>query len=195
MHRVDLQMEAKLLGFAHVFSVSSKASLMMLPRVLIFMGVSGCGKTAVGEEVARRSGAHFVDADGLHPSENIAKMSAGIPLTDEDREPWLARVALEAKAPGRKVAACSALRRVYRDRIRREIPEAWFVFLNGSKDLIFSRISARKGHFMKAGLLDSQLATLEDPTLEDRVLVLPVTGTVKEIADAVFDYFSTHEGT
>ena len=162
----------------------------MLPRVLIFMGVSGCGKTAVGEEVARRSDAHFVDADGLHPPENIAKMSAGISLTDVDREPWLARVAAEAMAPGRNVVACSALRRAYRDRIRRDVADAWFVFLEGSKELIFSRISARKGHFMKAGLLDSQLATLEDPTHEDRVLVLPVTGTVTEIADAVFDYFS-----
>ena len=162
---------------------------LMLPRVLIFMGVSGCGKTAVGEVVARRSGAHFVDADGLHPPENIAKMSAGIPLTDEDREPWLARVTREANAPGLNVVACSALRRAYRDRIRREIPEAWFVFLKGSYETIFPRINARKGHFMKAGLLESQLSTLEDPTQEDRVLVLPVIGTVESIADGALNFF------
>lgn len=162
----------------------------MLPQVLIFMGVSGCGKTAVGREVARRSGARFVDADNLHPPENIAKMTAGIPLTDEDREPWLASVIREARSSHSIVLACSALRRTYRERIREGVPAAWFVYLQGSQELIFARISTRQGHYMKAGLLESQFAILEEPREEAQVLKLSIVHSITSLADQTIAAFS-----
>jgi gluconokinase len=134
------------------------------------MGVSGSGKSTVGAELARRLGRTFADGDDFHPPSNRAKMSAGTPLTDDDRWPWLDTIAAylkaEADADRPAVIACSALRRVYRDRIRSGGAPVVFVLLAGDHALLEARMIGRQGHFMKAGMLDSQLATLE-PLLAD----------------------------
>ena len=136
---------------------------------LVFMGVSGCGKSTVAEMYAQRTGATLIEADVFHPPANIAKMSSGIPLTDEDRAGWLAAMAdrlAEGKARGEAmVVTCSALKKAYRDRLRQGDPDLFFVFLDGSQELLQARLDARKGHFMPPGLLGSQLATLERPNL------------------------------
>lgn len=131
--------------------------------LLVVMGVSGSGKTTVGELLATRLGVPFADADDLHSRANIALMAAGHPLTDEDRWPWLAKVgaALSAAESTGLVMACSALKRSYRDAILSAEPRARFVSLDGSRDLLVARLSNRHGHFMPPELLDSQLAALE----------------------------------
>ncbi|MDQ1555513.1 MAG: gluconokinase [Actinomycetota bacterium] len=156
------------------------------PRALVVMGVSGSGKSTVGSELAQTLGRPFVDADDLHPASNKQKMAAGIPLTDDDRLPWLNAVGAALAEETSPVVACSALKRVYRDILRRAEPAIAFVELDGSRELLEERMRARRGHFMPTSLLDSQLATLEplqgdevgvridisaDPsTLVDRVL-------------------------
>src|SRR6478609_1020021 len=152
---------------------------------IVVMGVSGCGKTTIGDLVARELGIPFLDGDSLHPVENVAKMAAGTPLTDEDRWPWLATVGAElAKAgDGGLVLACSALRRSYRDAIREQAPDTVFLHLNGSKEVLAQRVEGRSGHFMPTTLLDSQLATLE-PLQEDE------GGVVVDIALPVPDVVS-----
>jgi len=136
---------------------------------LVFMGVSGYGKSTVAEMYAQRTGATLIEADGFHPPENIAKMSAGKPLTDADRASWLAAMAArltEGKGHGETmVVTCSALKKAYRDRLREGDPELFFIFLDGSQELLQARLDARKGHFMPPGLLGSQLTTLERPNL------------------------------
>lgn len=135
------------------------------PPAVIVMGVSGSGKTSVGEAVAARFGMPLLEGDQFHPKANIEKMSSGTPLTDDDRWPWLDAIAAAMRdAPGGVVVTCSALRRVYRDRLRDGAGRrVLFVFLDGSRDTIAARLAARRGHFMPASLLDSQLATLEPP--------------------------------
>lgn len=128
---------------------------------IVVMGVSGCGKSTVGALLAGRLGVPFADADDLHPSENIAKMSAGIPLTDEDRWPWLERVAERLGEGDGMVIACSALRRAYRDVIRDRVPDTFFVHLVGTPEQLTRRMSARLDHFMPSSLLESQFAVLE----------------------------------
>lgn len=140
-----------------------------IPRTIIIMGVSGCGKSLIGRMLADSVGGMFEDADAFHPAENISKMSASIPLTDEDRMPWFAIlrariVAMRDRTPC-YVLACSALKQRYRDFLRKDDPAATLVFvhLQGSKDLVRERLNARAGHFMPASLLDSQFAALEEP--------------------------------
>jgi carbohydrate kinase (thermoresistant glucokinase family) len=137
---------------------------------IVVMGVSGCGKSSVGIALAEALGARFIDGDDLHPEANKAKMSAGIPLDDSDRWPWLDLV---SKALAEEVVetsggsfsgtvvACSALKRAYRERILAGAPNTFFVHLDGSREILEQRLGARSGHFMPASLLDSQLATLE----------------------------------
>lgn len=135
---------------------------MRRPQVVV-MGVSGSGKSTVGEQLAARLGVPFVDGDALHPAANVAKMASGVPLTDEDRIPWLRAVgrALAGTSPEGVVVACSALKRGYRDLIRSEAPGAVFAELDGDRAVLAARMAARPGHFMPVTLLDSQLATLE----------------------------------
>ena len=141
--------------------------------ILIVAGVAGCGKTTVGALIAGRLRWRFADADTFHPEANVAKMHAGIPLTDADREPWLqaitdwmdARIAADQSA----VVTCSALKRTYRDRLLDGRPEATMVFLQVSKDVLEKRLTSRPGHFFPENLLDSQLATLEPPQPGERV--------------------------
>ena len=131
--------------------------------LVIVMGVSGSGKSTIGHQLAESLGTEFVDGDALHPPANVAKMAAGIPLTDEDRWPWLAAVGRTLADSGARgmVVACSALRRVYRAAILEQAPGAQFVELDGSPDVLRDRMGARVGHFMPPSLLDSQLALLE----------------------------------
>jgi gluconokinase len=148
------------------------------------MGVSGSGKTTIGERLAARLGLRFADADDLHPAANVAKMRAGIALTDDDRWPWLDAVGT-VLARGGVVVACSALRRAYRDRLRDAAPYE-LVYLDGDRRLLAERIGLRKGHFMPATLLQSQLDTLEEPAADERAVTgdvaLPVEQLVAEIA-------------
>jgi gluconokinase len=154
------------------------------------MGVSGSGKTAVGEELAARLGATFVDSDDLHPPENKAKMSAKVPLTDEDRWPWLRRIrteAIDATPPGKRcVVACSALKRAYRSVLRQDLTDVRLVYLRGSFELIAGRLAARKGHFMPPDLLRSQFATLEEPDAAEGVVV-DIDTTVPQIVDRILE--------
>jgi gluconokinase len=136
-------------------------------RSVVVMGVSGCGKSTVGRQLAAALGAGYVEGDAFHPPENVARMAAGIALTDADRHGWLEALAGQlaaAQATGRQlVLACSALKRSYRDVLRRGAPDLLFVHLTGSRELLAQRLAARCGHYMPASLLDSQLATLEPP--------------------------------
>lgn len=152
------------------------------PRVVV-MGVSGCGKTTIGDLVARELGVPFLDGDSLHPVENVAKMAAGTPLTDEDRWPWLATVGRElaAAGDGGMVLACSALRRSYRDAIRQQAPDTIFLHLNGSKEVLKARTEGRTGHFMPPALLESQLATLEPLQEDERGVVVDIAAPVAEV--------------
>ncbi|HEY8901384.1 MAG TPA: gluconokinase [Chthoniobacterales bacterium] len=135
--------------------------------LFIVMGVSGCGKSSVASLLADRTGGLFLDADDFHPAANKAKMAAGIPLNDDDRWPWLDALSAELRAQaaaGRTVfLACSALKQTYRDRLVAGNPSLRFIYLKGSRELILGRMQARENHFMPPALLDSQLATLEEP--------------------------------
>lgn len=136
------------------------------------MGVSGCGKTSVGLALSARLGVSYVDGDDLHPAANVARMAAGIALTDDDRRPWLDRVAgvLAAKAP--VIVGCSALKRAYRDRLRAGAGGAVrFIHLTGPRDVIAARMAARTGHYMPPALLDSQFAALEEPGPDEAVAI------------------------
>lgn len=154
------------------------------PRVLVVMGVSGTGKSTVAGVLADRLGWDLAEGDDLHPAANVEKMRAGVPLTDEDRWPWLAEVAAwitahtDSGAPG--IITCSALRRTYRDRLRG--PGVAFVHLAGTREEIAGQMSQRSGHYMPLSLLDSQLATLE-PLEPDEVAV--VVGVSQPLSDEV----------
>ena len=156
-------------------------------RIVIAMGVSSSGKSTVGQSIARRLHVPFLDGDGYHPEANVEKMRNGIPLTDEDRWPWLERLAKAlaeaAERKGAAVGACSALRRAYRDFLVEQAGEPiLFVYLDGSKAVIADRMAKRHHEYMPASLLDSQFATLEVPdTASENVLVVPVTDSVEKI--------------
>jgi len=147
------------------------------PIAVVVMGVSGAGKTTFGRPLANVLGADFIDGDDLHSDAARTKMSAGHPLDDSDRWPWLDRIgaALKEDRGGRgAVAACSALRRAYRDRLRAGVgPRLRFVYLKASPELMRARVAGRKGHFMPASLVDSQFAALEPPDGETDVVTVP----------------------
>lgn len=157
--------------------------------IVIVMGVSGCGKTTVAALLAARLGWRYREGDDLHPTENVEKMRGGTPLTDADRLPWLQAIAREIDAWRREgesgVVTCSALKRSYRDVIIGDRPEVALVYLKGSQDLIARRMAARHEHFMPAALLASQFATLQDPTPDERPIVVDVGALPGEIADKI----------
>ncbi len=144
--------------------------------IVLVAGVAGSGKTTVGALLARRLGWPFEDGDALHPAANIAKMHAGLPLTDEDRRPWLAAVMawLDAQAAAGEpaVIACSALKRRYRDQLRQGRPELHIVFLQADRAILAARLASRHGHFFQPALLDSQLADAEIPPPSEPALVV-----------------------
>jgi len=156
---------------------------MPQPPQIVVMGVSGSGKSTVGARLAEKLGLPFLDADDLHPITNVDKMSAGIPLTDDDRWPWLATVgqAMAAASGTGIVVACSALKRSYRDAIRAEAPHALVVHLDGSRDVLAARLAGRENHFMPPALLDSQLEALEPLGEGERGIVISIDGTVDAI--------------
>ncbi|WP_153506388.1 gluconokinase [Cumulibacter manganitolerans] len=158
----------------------------MQPTVVV-MGVSGCGKTTVGRQVAERLGIPFADADDFHPRANVLKMAAGHPLTDEDRRPWLEECGrwLAQHAGTGCVLACSALKVAYRDRLRRDVPEAVFVHLDGPEDVIARRVAARRGHFMPATLVRSQYDALERLTAGEHGVVVSFDQPLSAIVRAV----------
>ena len=162
---------------------------MPFSRPVVVMGVSGSGKTTVGAALADALGLRFVDGDALHPAANVAKMAAGIPLDDADRAPWLDAVGA-VLAAGPVVVACSALKRAYRDRLRAAAPDLELVFLDGSRELLASRMASRPGHFMPASLLDSQLATLEPPTVDEHSVTVDVAAPVAGIVASLEERMS-----
>lgn len=145
--------------------------------ILVLMGVSGSGKTTIGKLLAERLKWHFVEGDDYHPAANKAKMHAGIPLTDEDRKPWLESLARridQAKAAGEGVVlACSALKHAYQDELRHHLDVVHFVYLEGSEALIADRLAHRTGHFMNPSLLHSQIELVEPPVDGLRVEIGP----------------------
>jgi carbohydrate kinase (thermoresistant glucokinase family) len=152
---------------------------------IVVMGVSGCGKSAAGGALAAALGRPFLDADDLHPVANKEKMARGIPLTDEDRWGWLDTVGERLAAGGSIVVACSSLRRVYRDRLRASAPDALFVHLNGSRELLAERLGHRVHEFMPMTLLDSQLATLEPLQPDERGFVTDITPPLPEVVENI----------
>ena len=158
--------------------------------IVVLMGVSGSGKSTVGAALASALGWPLVDADDLHPPENVAKMAAGVPLTDDDRWPWLDRIVAELRritADGTNVIlACSALKQAYRDRLSRGLADWRLVFLHGSFELLRQRIKERKHRYMPASLLQSQFATLEPPAKAISVDVAqPLEQSVEQIRAAL----------
>ena len=159
------------------------------PCALVVMGVSGSGKSTIAEHLAARIGWRYVDGDLFHPPANVAKMSAGHPLTDEDRWPWLQAIADEidrlCAGNSRAVVACSALKRAYRDILVHGRDDVRIVYLDGTQDLIAKRLAARKGHFMPPGLLDSQFRTLEPPQPHERPITASIDAPVESIIDDI----------
>jgi len=160
---------------------------MRVMRVVV-MGVSGCGKSTVGQGLALQLGHRFLEGDELHPPENVQRMAEGIPLTDADRAGWLTRIAAEVAGAAARgeglVVTCSALKRAYRDQLRAACGDLHFVYLHGPHTLLQQRLQARQGHYMPASLLDSQLSTLEPPGADEQVLPLDIRMPVANLIDA-----------
>ena len=165
------------------------ASTGNIPGAVVVMGVSGSGKTTVGDALAKRLGWRYEDGDKFHPASNVAKMSAAQPLTDEDRWPWLRAIATEIDrliaAGEHAVIACSALRRAYREILVHGRGDVRIVYLFGTHALIAERLNHRKGHFMPPGLLASQFATLEPPTAEEQAVTVSIDASVETIVDEI----------
>jgi carbohydrate kinase (thermoresistant glucokinase family) len=163
--------------------------MMPAPTVIVLMGVAGCGKSTDGAGLSKALGWPFRDADSFHPPANVEKMSRGVPLDDADRAPWLSAIAQwiderrELRTPG--IVSCSALKRAYRDRIIGSRPDVRLVYLTGDPKLIGSRLAARKGHFMPASLLDSQLAVLEEPGEDEHPVVVDVALPPKRVVGTI----------
>lgn len=163
------------------------------PRVVV-MGVSGCGKSTVGRLLATRLAVHYVEGDELHPPENVARMAAGIALTDADRHGWLQAVAqqLSNATTGARgvVVSCSALKRRYRDLLRTAAPDVRFVHLHGPRELLAARLAARTDHYMPPSLLQSQLDTLEPPAADEQALSLSIEAPPSVLADQARDWLN-----
>jgi gluconokinase len=155
------------------------------PAPIVVMGVSGSGKSTVGSALAQRLGVPFLDADALHPPANVAKMTAGEPLDDDDRYPWLENVGGWLAGHPAGVVSCSALKRKYRDQLRSHCPRVEFLHLDGSPEMIGRRLAARSGHFMPAALLRSQFETLEPLDVDESGVTVDVGHSV----DAIIEIF------
>jgi gluconokinase len=159
------------------------------PCAMIVMGVSGSGKSTIAEKLAERLNWTYEDGDRFHPASNVAKMSAGLPLTDEDRWPWLQAIADEidrvCKAGEHAVIACSALKRAYRELLVHGRNDVRIIYLNGTQQLIADRLAERKGHFMPPGLLASQFKTLEPPDKRENPVTVSIDASVEAIVDDI----------
>ncbi len=164
------------------------ASLPFFDAVVV-MGVASCGKTTIGKALAAHFNIGFTEGDRLHSAANVAKMSSGVPLTDDDRWPWLAQVGASLKGEKGHIVSCSALKKAYRvaiaDAAQRPVK---FVLLHGSREILQQRISARRGHFMPPSLLASQLATLEVPTPDEDAIVLSIDHSPDAILNAALEF-------
>ena len=168
----------------------------MSPHPLVVMGVSGSGKSTIGAALSQRLGVPFVDADDLHPESNIAKMSRGEPLDDDDRWPWLEAIGdWLADHPDGGVVSCSALKRKYRDQLRGHAADLVFLHLHGEREVIERRQASRPGHFMPASLLSSQFATLEPLAPDEDGVVIDVDRSVDQIVQAYVDQLPNGAGT
>ncbi len=151
------------------------------------MGVSGAGKTTIAKALAERLGAVFQEGDDLHPAKNVAKMKSGVPLSDDDRWPWLERVAAwvdaQREAGRAGVVTCSLLKRSYRRMVIGDRPDVWLLYLHGQKSLIAQHMLRRQGHFMPPGLLDSQFEALEEPAPEEHAIVVEVADSIENVID------------
>ena len=162
-------------------------------RLIVVMGTCGCGKSTIGELLALRCNAEFIEGDSLHTLKNKAKMEQGIALTDEDRWPWLASLGEAMRADPtctsrseKIIASCSALKRSYRELITKSANEpVLYVYLQGSKELLQSRLSGREGHFMDANLLDSQLDTLETPSIDEFSFTVDIDASIADLVDQI----------
>ncbi|MDP9835412.1 gluconokinase [Neorhizobium huautlense] len=173
--------------------MSTEQGNTMFQGPVIVMGVSGSGKSSVGILLAEKLGLPYVEGDELHPKSNVEKMSKGTPLTDEDRWPWLDIIGerLAEGATSGIVITCSALKVIYRDRLRKAAGgKLAFVFLDGSKELLTDRMGHRTGHFMPLSLLETQLATLERPDKEDGVVTVDIDATPEAITDTAIEGLS-----
>lgn len=160
-------------------------------ELFVVMGVAGAGKTTVGQALAARLGLPYGDADEFHPASNVAKMSAGVPLDDKDREPWLAAIGswLRARSDG-AVVSCSALRRAYRDTLRSHAPRVCFVHLAGSAEVVAERVASRADHFMPASLVASQVTLLEPLAPDEEGVTLPLEWPVDDIVTHITAHVS-----
>jgi gluconokinase len=173
----------------HFLRISVADNFLNIPCALIVMGVSGSGKSTIADKLAERLGWKCEDGDKYHPKSNVEKMSAGHPLTDEDRWPWLQAIADEidrvCAAGEHAVVACSALKRAYREILVHGRNDVRIVYLDGAQELIAGRLAARKGHFMPPGLLESQFKTLEPPGGDENPVVVSIDATADAIVDAI----------
>jgi gluconokinase len=167
-----------------------------VPCALVVMGVSGSGKSTIADKLAERLDWTYEDGDRFHPASNVAKMSAGQPLTDEDRWPWLQAIADEidrvCESGERAVIACSALKRAYREILVHGKNDVRMVYLNGTQQLIAERLSQRQGHFMPPGLLDSQFKTLEPPEQNENPVTVSIDASVDAIVDDIIRQLGLH---
>lgn len=179
---------------------SNDTSPNVIPQTaaVIVMGVSGCGKSTIGSLLAHRLSWEFQDGDWFHPPENVEKMHNGTPLTDADRMPWLnaiaARIGELRMSGAQEVIACSALKKRYRDILVGGNSDVRLVYLKGSQDLIGHRISLRQEHFMPAALLQSQFATLEEPSPAEKPIVVAIDGTPADIVSNIIAALSNATG-
>ncbi len=160
-----------------------------MTKVVVLMGVSGSGKSTVGEILAQLTGGKYVDGDDFHPAENVEKMRNGVPLSDEDRSAWFDALSIliteQAAANQWTFIACSALRRKYRDRLRHASPKVGFVMLEGSFELINRRMQSRENHYMPASLLESQFEALETPTEAEQIPIVSIDQCPEAIAKEI----------
>jgi carbohydrate kinase (thermoresistant glucokinase family) len=160
---------------------SQGRATMAAPRIVV-MGVCGCGKTTVGEALAAELRLPYVEGDLLHSPQSVARMAAGVPLTDTDRQGWLREIGQQlAQARNGVVVTCSALKRSYRDVLRRAAPDLRLVYLRGAPSLLAARLAARQGHYMPAALLQSQLDILEPPAPDEHAIEVEVWGSPAQV--------------
>jgi gluconokinase len=164
------------------------------PRAIVVMGVAGCGKTTIGQVLAGRLGVPHAEADAFHPAGNVEKMASGIPLTDQDREPWLAAIADRIRQDNNLVVSCSALKRRYRDILRQADPRTWFLHLVIDLETAAERVSGRATHFMPASLVGSQFQALQ-PLHDETGLAVDATRPAEEIITAALTALAGPKGS